>query len=236
MAVKDPNIPKPPERATTQQLQEYTKQDSKQMQSFVKDLAKQVNWPVVTAAPTETPARVPMVKLMDDGAGGENLYIYYAGGWKKFSSGGSFASGTKMWFYNSAAPTGWTIQTGLGDKVLAVHGTAAYASSTAGGQQKGTWTISGLTNSSLNLTYNQVSSHYHYDGMYHYKYGTGAYPYGYSSTSTGYNYQNWNYTSSANRVLSKGQSKGSTTTHTHTISSGGAWRPYANVGIIAAKD
>jgi len=51
-----------------------------------------------------------------------------------------FASGTKQWFYQPAAPTGWTIDMTLGNAVLAVHGSSSYAGSSGGGEQQGTWT------------------------------------------------------------------------------------------------
>jgi len=51
-----------------------------------------------------------------------------------------FVSGTKQWFYQPAAPTGWTIDMTLGNAVLAVHGSSSYAGSSGGGEQQGTWT------------------------------------------------------------------------------------------------
>ncbi|KKL71326.1 hypothetical protein LCGC14_2095980, partial [marine sediment metagenome] len=47
---------------------------------------------------------------------------------------------TKMWFYNNAAPSGWTFVSSLNDRVLSVTSTEA-----DGGATTGTWTISGLT-------------------------------------------------------------------------------------------
>jgi len=51
-----------------------------------------------------------------------------------------FDPGVKQWFYQPAAPTGWTIDMTLGDAVLAVHGSSSYGGSSGGGEQQGTWT------------------------------------------------------------------------------------------------
>ena len=51
-----------------------------------------------------------------------------------------FDPGVKQYFYQAAAPTGWTIDTALGNAVLAVHGSSSYAGSGGGGEQRGTWT------------------------------------------------------------------------------------------------
>jgi hypothetical protein len=53
--------------------------------------------------------------------------------------GATFASGTKMYFYQDAAPSGWTIDAVPADALLAVKGGAA-AYNVAGGNQAGTWT------------------------------------------------------------------------------------------------
>lgn len=49
-----------------------------------------------------------------------------------------FVAGTRCWFHQAAAPSGWQIVTGLGDRVLSVAGgTQAY--NVAGGSSGGTW-------------------------------------------------------------------------------------------------
>lgn len=53
--------------------------------------------------------------------------------------GSSFASGTKMYFYQNVAPTGWTLDAVPADALLAVKG-GADAYNAAGGTQQGTWT------------------------------------------------------------------------------------------------
>lgn len=49
-------------------------------------------------------------------------------------------AGAKMWFYNNAAPSGWTFDSSLNDRVLSVTSTVG-----DGGATTGAWTISGLT-------------------------------------------------------------------------------------------
>jgi hypothetical protein len=81
-----------------------------------------------------------------------------------------FPSGTKQWFYQPVAPTGWTIDVALGDAVLAVHGTSTYDGSSGGGEQRGIWTQpnhvhTGTTDTETCLAPNVCSagsnSHYH---------------------------------------------------------------------------
>ncbi|KKK56160.1 hypothetical protein LCGC14_3067300, partial [marine sediment metagenome] len=50
------------------------------------------------------------------------------------------AAGSKLWFYNNAAPTGYTFVSSLNDRVLSITSTEA-----DGGAATGSWTISGLT-------------------------------------------------------------------------------------------
>ena len=123
-------------------------------------------------------------------------------------------TGTKMYFYQAAAPLGWTIDATLGDSVLAVHGSSSYAGSGSGGVQAGTWTQpnhthsfddgghvhTGTTNTETvlgpNIATDGSNSHYH--------------------TFT---------TDSANAT---GTTGGGATANT--------WRPKANVGIIATRN
>jgi len=125
-----------------------------------------------------------------------------------------FASGVKQYFYQAAAPTGWTIDATLGDAVLAVHGSSSYDGSGSGGEQRGTWTQpnhthpfnagthvhTGVTSSELGLGPNLKSSG---DDSHYHTFTTD--PTGVSGTTSG----------------------GATAS---------SWRPFANVGIIATKD
>lgn len=122
-------------------------------------------------------------------------------------------STTKMYFYENTAPTGWTIDGAVADKVLAVKG-GAQAYNAAGGTMAGTW-----TNPSHTLTAAQTPSHRHTAGhctaTQDEMYGCG----GFAGTGTGaVSYTG--YIGSGG-----GHSHGSTT-----------FRPYAALGIIATKD
>lgn len=79
--------------------------------------------------------------------------------WEISAGPASFPTGTKMYFYQAAAPTGWTIQSSVGDRVLAV---VDPVTTTYNGQGAGTttsdWTISGITTNSHTHT---MSSHAH---------------------------------------------------------------------------
>lgn len=63
-------------------------------------------------------------------------------------------SGTKLVFYQASAPTGWTQDTGVNDRVLKVV-------SGTGGGTGGSWTISGVTVNNHALTVSQMPSHNH---------------------------------------------------------------------------
>jgi len=165
-------------------------------------------------------------------------------------AGGSFPAGTKMYFYQAAAPTGWTIDNTLGDAVLAVHGSSSYHGSASGGVRDGSWTLTGITATAGNtgahvLTDAEMNTIdiYHTDthepgklgATYQGTYGTVAQ----TGTAkciaqTGSNF--------SNRLKPDGRSRGtSSSSHSHTGSTitmnlSNTYRPYANVGIIATKD
>jgi hypothetical protein len=63
-------------------------------------------------------------------------------------------SGTKMVFFQSSPPTGWTQDTDVNNRLLRVV-------SGTGGGTGGTWTISGLTVAGHSLTVAQMPSHSH---------------------------------------------------------------------------
>lgn len=62
--------------------------------------------------------------------------------------------GTSMVFYQASAPTGWTQDTTVNDRVLRVV-------SGSGGSTGGSWTISGVTVNNHTLTVAQIPSHNH---------------------------------------------------------------------------
>ncbi len=138
--------------------------------------------------------------------------------------------GTVMCFFQAAAPTGWTQVTSQNDKVLRVV-------SGAGGGAAGSWTISGLSNSS---TAADLAAHTHklianqVGGVF---FGPGnASDQLVKERTAGGDTEYRLEGSSVAATLGDSASAGAGGGHTHTISSSGAWRPaYIDV-IIASKD
>jgi hypothetical protein len=125
----------------------------------------------------------------------------------------TFPAGTKMVFYQDTAPTGWTIQNTLDDKLLFItKGSAAGGQTGGGAHSTGTWTQPSHT-----LTEAEIPSHRHalmnstntHDEMY------GAGQAGDNAGSTQYS----GYT-------------GGGGAHSH----GTTWRPAAYCAIIASKN
>lgn len=126
----------------------------------------------------------------------------------------AFPSGTKMYFYQNTAPTGWTYSSGVTDAVLAVKG-GSQAYNANGGTEAGTWTQPDHT-----LTTSEIPSHTHSqvcDSR-----GAGSNFYGaYSGAPAAFMYNPYN-TGSA----------GGGNAHNH----GTTYRPAAAIGIICEKD
>lgn len=123
-------------------------------------------------------------------------------------------AGTKMLFYQSSAPTGWTQDVSQNDKVIRVV-------SGTGGGTGGTWTISGL---STDFQASNLPAHTH-------TFGTDTVT---VQSGTGASFSLINNTGSGTQFTSS--SSGAGGTHSHTISSTGAWRPsYIDV-IIATRN
>ena len=71
------------------------------------------------------------------------------------------ASGTRMWFYQAAAPTNWTIYTTVEDCLVAIKGGAQdYAANIGDGAEAGSWTPTGHTHAGPSHTHN-VDNHTH---------------------------------------------------------------------------
>jgi hypothetical protein len=153
----------------------------------------------------------------------------------------SFASGTRMMFDQAAAPTGWTQDTSLNDRVLrVVNGDAA-----DGGSSGGSWTISGLTVGDTTLTVNQMPAHIHGVSDPGHKHTVRIPAVGNSNVGTaeslvraeteGSDRVYTNAAQSATTGISI-NSNGGGAAHTHTLTANGNWRPaYRNI-IIAEKD
>jgi hypothetical protein len=139
------------------------------------------------------------------------------------SNGGGFVpSGTYMLFYANTAPTGWTIQNTLDDKLLFVtKGSGAGGQTGGGAHSTGSWTISGLTvtvDSHVLITA-EMPAHTHSftacpAGVFGGSAGFYGFAVGITSTSTG---------------------GGGGHTHTGSFTSDAAWRPAAYCYIVCIK-
>lgn len=130
----------------------------------------------------------------------------------------TFVAGTKMYFYQNTAPTGWTIDATCADSLLAVKG-GSQAYNVLGGNRAGTWTTPSHT-----LTTAEIPSHSH--PMNRHTSGTpnaysGYFPYAYLFQSA---------KNSTNTSIC--QSVGGGGSHNH----GSTYRPLANIGIICTKN
>lgn len=120
-------------------------------------------------------------------------------------------SGSSLWFYQDAAPTGWTIIGSVGDELLAVKGGSTY---TTGGTQAGTWTQPSHSHS--------VGSHTHsFSGSTSYEIAEDV------NVATGGEGRHY-HTFSGTTGGASGTTGSSATSNT--------WRPDARVGILATKD
>lgn len=146
-----------------------------------------------------------------------------------------FLTGVTMWFYSDTAPLYWTIQPGLGNRVLAVKGGAlAYANF---GLQ-GTWLQTDAV-----LTVDQIPAHTHYTDTTNIWSGSGS-----ASTTKVAGGRNGGphekYVASfptggvgSSRKTSSGDNDNPTedlpvaAPHNH----GSLWRPAATVGVICQK-
>jgi len=145
------------------------------------------------------------------------------------------ATGTKMLFYQDTAPTGWTIDTAVNDKLVFIT-----KGSTAGGQtggtahSTGTWTFSGLSGNTdyYTLTVTDIPAHSHYHRHSGATYSTpndsATWAFGGAGSGPGTAYVSYDNTSA-----------GGGGAHRHaltSISHSGNWRPAAYNCIICSKN
>ena len=128
-----------------------------------------------------------------------------------------FLNNTKMWFYQAAAPLGWTIISGTGDRLLAVATVSLPYDGVWGGVQSGDW-----QQKDHELTKEQMPVHSH-NMRYTVDAGSGNNRVARARTEN---------TSSTFTTDPEGGLLGVTQGHNH----GSAWRPAANVGILCVKD
>lgn len=146
-------------------------------------------------------------------------------------------TGTKMVFRQASAPTGWTQDTTLNDRVLRLV-------SGAGGGTGGSWTISGLTVAGHALTTNELPAHTHWtvgDRSYSSSGGISAgntnaiAKWGSDDVGAGEDqYTLQPATGAADRAATS--SVGSGQSHSHGISSNASWRPLYTDVIVGIKD
>jgi hypothetical protein len=131
-----------------------------------------------------------------------------------------FVQGTKMWFYQGAAPTGWTIIPDTGDRLLGVTSGSSTKNKYAGTFLAGTQSpLTSWQQTDTILTISQIPAHSHTARM--------------AKETTG---------SGSSTIPARGKVDDPTSTIT-TSSVGGSqghnhgktWRPAANVGLLAVK-
>jgi len=145
----------------------------------------------------------------------------------KASMGVDIPAGTKMLFYANTAPTGWTLDNTLDDKVVYVtKGSVAGGQTGGGAHSAGTWTQPSHqhTHAAFTLTANEMPAHTH-TVTDHIKAGTGGYQLGGGSGAL---------------IDSSTGSAGSGAAHTHPNAAAAAtantWRPAAYAMIICSKN
>ena len=183
---------------------------------------KKITLPVLAADPTEI-ASGCIIYTKGVSAKAEVFIIDEDGDVIQITSGGVKAdvipAGTKMLFYADAAPTGWTIQNTLDDKVVFVTKGAAAGGETGGeAHSTGVWTISGLAG----------PSHKHSTTLPAADWETS------SGGKTGYRWSNITAAGAGSLSISE-RAVDSDSGGTEEVTSTGAWRPASYNFIICAK-
>ena len=160
------------------------------------------------------------IELFFEDAAGNELQLTSAG---KFNPQYVFPAGTKAIFYQDTAPTGWTIENTLDDKLLFVTKGSGAGGQTGGtAHSTGTWTISGIAGGNHVLTIAEMPSHQHAI-----KKGTATHPEMYGTGQAGDETGEQQYSGYV----------GGGAAHSHGASShNGSWRPAAYCVIIASKN
>ena len=156
-----------------------------------------------------------------------------ASGAASFMMGDSEA--TKCWFYQDAAPTGWTIDSSAADALLAVKGgSAAYNAN--GGTQQGTWTQPNHLHSTGDVTLTAAQSgvpahthpHTHTVSYGSADVGTVRAAFVENNTETGTINTGTDATANATAAAAEAHNHG----NTGNGATANTWRPLAQVGII----
>lgn len=161
-------------------------------------------------------------------------------------------SGTKMWFYQNTAPTGWTIDATPADAVLAVKG-GSNAYNTTGGTQAGSWTHIhaggshthtgpshthkvGLGRRSDGAAAMYVDANYFPPSTFSTNVANGSLHLSGSIINSGSYYEQGVTTAAGTGNTGSGGTVDTASAKTSTGDSPGSWRPLAQIGIICTKD
>lgn len=125
----------------------------------------------------------------------------------------TFPANTQMVFVQAAPPAGWTLQTGIDDRVLRVNNATS-------GNTGGTWTIGSFVVQGHTLTTNEMPTHSHTQNL-----GQGS-----GSGPSAWNIQPGGSVQSAGLTT---DSTGGGQAHSHGITNDGSWRP-AYVDVLLA--
>lgn len=152
--------------------------------------------------------KFPVEEALPSGAEGRisihnNLLYWYSNSvWRTL-----IPSGTKMIFLQASAPTGWTQDAALNDRVLRLV-------SATGGGTGGDWTMTALKAAGHALTVSELPAHHHT----------------YSLRATTINAGSGGAVANANISDANTGDTGSGSSHTHDLDNSGDWRPaYADV-------
>ena len=160
------------------------------------------------------------IELFFEDAAGNELQLTSAG---KFNPQYVFPAGTKAIFYQDTAPTGWTIENTLDDKLLFVTKGSGAGGQTGGtAHSTGTWTISGIAGGNHVLTIAEMPSHQHD-----------------IKKATATHDEMWGGGQAGDQTGAQEYSGyvGGDAAHSHGASShNGSWRPAAYCVIIASKN
>lgn len=155
------------------------------------------------------------------------------GPWFPWRALDSFPSGTRMVFYQSSAPPGWTQITSINDRVLRVV-------SGSGGGSGGNWSLSGVSIGGTSLTVAQMPPHRHRliksASTSVSSTSLGSNEFAHRANNPGNNAQYALHgTTGGDATLGLSSQEGSGSAHSHGISNS-SWRPsYIDV-IVAEKD
>lgn len=139
-----------------------------------------------------------------------------------------FLNGTNAWFYQAAAPLGWSIIAGTGNRVLACSDSTNKYNGVNAPNQTGDWQQSNAT-----LTIEQIPAHSHIIKVWKSdQEGNLSSKIGSTNRNTGNN-QN---TGQTGGIGSNNQTSTSPAGATQGHNHGNSWRPLANVGILCTKN